>query len=698
MSRGFRGFAWLLISLSAWPVAAFGQGAGGEVTFPNQVQMGNIFTQGEKVEIEAAIASGATVDWVVDDYAGQQVDGGTAMVADHQVRIAPRITDKGYYSIFFTSKNGGAAVGEGRTSCAVLAPVDITQIPDSKFGIMTHFAQNMPVEFLPLLAKAGIVSVRDEQSWGAVEKSKGVYDFPPVLQAYMDDLKQVHIWPLIVLAFGNPLYDNQPNVPIYKLAPYTPAGFAGYADYCVAVLNHYGQQIKTVAIWNEYNGTFAAGKAATDRPKYYTEMLKEAYTRIKAVRPDVTVLGGAAVKIPLPYFEKLFKLGALNYMDAIDIHPYETPETAEKELAGLVALTKKYNNGQSKPIWATEYSYFGDDTPERAKPANHMVRMSTLLQTQPEVQRMYWYLSRDYLQQFHNLGLIHDENNPMGKYTPVIGYAAYSNLIHQFYHARFEKRVATDSRTRVYQFERGGESLWVCWSTFEQAQLTFTASGPVSLVNIVGGEKQLTPVNGVISVTVGDTPFYVVADRSTVSAVADVPREDEVIADSTRDFSGQQGQGNWTYGYFASNRDGSAPYDPAGVQPMKWEPSPGDWGDTWAAPGRYFSLSEGGSSPSVINGGQGWTVLRWTSDRSGVVHIVGKVERGTGGDGVAVKVFLDGQELFSKMILPNAHAEIDLSPTVNKGSRVDFITTPGPGMDASFDATGYAVTILTPQK
>ena len=134
-------------------------------------------------------------------------------------------------------------------------------------------------------------------------------------------------------------------------------------------------------------------------------------------------------------------------------------------LAELVALTKKYNNGKAKPIWATEFSYYADDTPERAKPAEHMVKMATVLQTQPEVERMYWYLSRDYLQQFHNLGLIHTEADPMGKYTPVIGYAAYSNLIHQFYHATFDKRVATDSRTRVYQFARGGQLLWVCWSS-----------------------------------------------------------------------------------------------------------------------------------------------------------------------------------------------------------------------------------------
>ena len=31
---------------------------------------------------------------------------------------------------------------------------------------------------------------------------------------------------------------------------------------------------------------------------------------------------------------------------------------------------------------------------------------------------------------------------------------------------------------------------------------------------------------------------------------------------------------------------------------------------------------------------------------------------------------------------------------MKKGSQLDFIVTPGPGLDSSFDATGFRVTIL----
>ena len=98
-------------------------------------------------------------------------------------------------------------------------------------------------------------------------------------------------------------------------------------------------------------------------------------------------------------------------------------------------------------------------------------------------------------------------------------------------------------------------------------------------------------------------------------------------------------------------------------------------------------------------GKQGWAVRRRTSDFAGAVHVVGRAGRGhKSGDGVGVKVFLDGKELLSRMLPPQSKADIDLSPTVRKGSRLDFVVTPGPGADSSYDATAFRVSILARPK
>ena len=52
---------------------------------------------------------------------------------------------------------------------------------------------------------------------------------------------------------------------------------------------------------------------------------------MKALRPEVRVLAGAAVPVPLPWFEDLLAAGASGAMDAVAVHPYRsTPEGVER--------------------------------------------------------------------------------------------------------------------------------------------------------------------------------------------------------------------------------------------------------------------------------------------------------------------------------------------------------------------------------
>jgi hypothetical protein len=277
-----------------------------------------------------------------------------------------------------------------------------------------------------------------------------------------------------------------------------------------------------------------------------------------------------------------------------------------------------------------------------------------------------------------------------------MAYPAYSNLIHLLGGAAPGRREATDPRTRVYRFEKDRQRVWVCWSSFELARLIFEARSPVERVNLVGGGQALTPADGRVAVTAGDGPVYVVADKGVVTAVREVPRPDRVLADSASDFGGEQGAAGWGYFYHVSNKDGSAAYEPDKVRAMTWQASPGNWAYVWAGPGQWFIVGRDNAHPSSIEGRQGWAVGRWTSERAGPIRIRGQATRGANGDGTAVKVFLDGRELFSRALAPKGSATIDLEATVRNGSRLDFVVTPGPGSDASFDATAFRATILIP--
>lgn len=684
--------ALLILSLGLGAAEA----AAPRIAFDDQVQPGNIFTVGERVEILAGVPAGDQVAWRVTDWTGREVAKGTAPVAEQRARIVPGVGAKGYFSLFLDAIN---AAGTGRTAFAIIPPADVAQLADSRFGVMTHFAQNMPTDFLPLLAKAGIAHVRDEQYWAAIEKTRGAFTFPAGFEGYMRELAGAGpITPLICMSFGNPLYDAQKGIPAYKLAPDTPEARAAYADYCVEVLNHYGKQIPVAEIWNEYNGTFCAGSAATDRPRSYNDLLAIAYARIKAARPDVRVLGGATVKIPLPYLEKLFQGGALQHMDGIAVHPYMSPDEAEESLAKLVELVKRHNAGQGKPIWCTEFGTWQDHSPERSAAAVHLVRMCVAMLTQPDVERMYWYLARDYAPDFANMGLVHDQHDPMGRLTPVMAYPAYANLIGLLHRATCAGRAAADPRSRLYRFSSPARDIWVGWSMAGTATLAVTASAPVTVVDLMGGERSLVPKDGLATVVLDDMPVYLVADRGVIAGVAEIPRSDAVIADSERDYAGPGSSSAWSYLYCASNRDGTAAYDPARAKAMAWTPSPGDWADTWNGPGRWFCIGRDVQQPGVVDGGQGWAIRRWTSPIAAAIHVRCSISTSAKGDGCGFKVFRDGAELASKRLSAAAKDAIDLAMAVEPGTRLDFVATPGPATDVDFDLAGFRIQVLTPAK
>jgi len=314
---------------------------------------------------------------------------------------------------------------------------------------------------------------------------------------------------------------------------------------------------------------------------------------------------------------------------------------------------------------------------------------------QPEVARAYWYLARDY-EEFPTMGLVHSDVDPMGKYTPAATYVAYATVANQLFNAEPKGHEAADPRTNIYHFERNGQGIWVCWSDVDTTSLVFQTNAPLRQVNMVGVEQTLAPANGQVTVKLDKQPMYLIADKATdVVSVHETPRPDRIVADAATGFSDQQGQNGWSYLTYTSNKDGSAPYAPDKVAPMHYGASPGDWGYRWEGPGQWYELTPGEAQPSAANGNQLWAVRRWTSTVGGDFHLVGEVTRGEKGDGVGLKIFVDGQQIYSKLIPPKGDEKIDQNITVKPGSMVDFAVTPGPGTDASFDSTGFKMTILT---
>ena len=368
--------------------------------------LGNVFLTGQTVEIPIETQA-ARLECDVTDFWGKTVYHATVIPKDHLAVLRPDVNVRGHFTaqVRLLPVGSGSVDGRPQVDFALVEPLDLATLQASPFGAMTHFSVGWDTAIVPLIARAGLATVRDEVFWAGVEAEKGVFDFQRY-DRYLAELGRQGIQPLIVLTFSNPHYDGGNT-------PYTVEGCRAYGRYAQAILKHYDRQVRWLEVWNEYNGSFCSGPATQDRPRYYTQMCKAAHQGIKAVRPDVTVLGAAAVSIPLPYFESIFKQGGVDSMDAVVIHPYrDRPEGVEGEIADLRQLIKKYNRGQEKAHLGNGIRLRWQGSP-RTGPLPGADKCAMRSQN---VEHMYWYLMQDF-NEFRGMGLIHDGQDPRSLFT-----------------------------------------------------------------------------------------------------------------------------------------------------------------------------------------------------------------------------------------------------------------------------------------
>jgi hypothetical protein len=685
---------------SLWPASGNPAEANNSLTVI-PARSGNIFARGDKVILPVRMARPEAADrlsWTLYDFSGRALAHGSTRFADGKADVAPELPHSGYFEMRLEVTRSGKPISEGRTSFAVIESAPERRPPlESHFGVMTHFAQGWDTDIMPLIARAGIASIRDEQYWNSIETHPRKYVFPDEFGRYMAHAAQLKLQPFIPLTFANDHYDN-------GFTPFSAGGIDAYARYAQAVLLHYGTQIHAVEIWNEFNGSFVKGPADTDRPFSYAQILKAAYDSIKKIRPDVTVVGGATVLIPLPYLESLFEHGALASMDAVSVHPYgygEFPEGVEYELSDLKALIARFNDGKQKPIWATEIGK-QDNTPDgRRKTAAYLVRLSTILLSQG-VEKIYWYLLRDY-NDFVSMGLLRNSDSPFGRYAPAPAFVAYANLIRQLDAAEFQRREETDPRTRIYLFNSGKEQCRVAWVTDDTRSTGgggtlafFKTAKPLRVTEIDGRAYSIVPASGEASLRLTSTPVFV---EGPISSVRE-KRSDVVLTDSASAFSGTQGANGWYYGYFAPTKPRLGE---DGFVRLPWLKD--NWAHYWGAPSvPHLKIDRQATHPGLLDGQAAWAVRRWQSAVEGRIGISGYFERAADeGDGSEARIIVDGRPIYVVDVGgPNRPKRVDfvVDAIVHKGSTVDIGISPGPAdsNDVSYDATSARVTIaMEPQ-
>lgn len=173
-----------------------------------------------------------------------------------------------------------------------------------------------------------------------------------------------------------------------------------------AIARQFRGRIAAYEIYNE-RPTGAWPQVAHRRAAVFVPILRAAYTGIKAGDPNAIVMPTGLWEFPLYYIEDMYRQGAADYFDAVNIHYYLRSDRDPRYMDAfrgdlptvlqyVAWVTAKYNDAD-KPIWFTEYGWPATDESQAFPVGDELMAeyMRYFLETCRDsglVERAIWYV------------------------------------------------------------------------------------------------------------------------------------------------------------------------------------------------------------------------------------------------------------------------------------------------------------------
>jgi hypothetical protein len=336
-------------------------------------------------------------------------------------------------------------------------------------GVGTHFAQAPQTleQGLQALRQGGFASLRDEMYWATVESGTGEFSVPPRWSQFVQDAHAQGLRPLLVLDYGNPLYDagNKPR---------SAQAIAAFARYAGLVAQRFRNQAPMYEIWNEWNGSL--GNTSFGNMSDYLPLLRATATAIKSADPHATVLADGIIWSDgqAGVIEQAIALGALAEVDGLALHPYfynrghdHRPEAWAAYLRSVEARAQTANHGVAVPLYITEIGWpagAGTASVSEALQAAYAVRVYLLARTMGFVRGLWWYDLRDDGHEA-NFGLLRQD------FSPKPAFLAVSDWLTKLQDASYVGPVALPENVVGIAFvSRDGNSFRAVWCADDQAR------------------------------------------------------------------------------------------------------------------------------------------------------------------------------------------------------------------------------------
>jgi PGF-CTERM protein len=515
---------------------------GGSVTVEGTT-VGNVFIAEETPTFELR-GDADEVRWHVRDYWGERIAGGRKSLQGNSTALEVDPGTTGYFELVVGPVDGTQA-NETRTAFAVVPPEryatgdSFEAVEESFFGLQGHYSKAYPLESIPLLRMTGAKHVRDGIMWHTIEHEEGVYEYTEKQRNMMASFDRNDLAPLIGMWYGNTLYyEAAPGDrwPPHFSVPQTPEARQAYANYGRELVTHYDDQLEYVEFWNEYNHMRRGLPDDGEAIENYVELTDVTYDEVKSARSDVTVVGGSIAGFgempPKQWLRELGETGSLENMDAVSIHPYrkglspEAPGTdrgsMHSEMQEYQNITAEYNDGEPMPLWITETGWPAHErrTIVGERGQGQFIPRAYTMTKAAGVQRYFYYQFQSSGEK--GSGIVRAPDNrlgpahPMGGLTPHPSYVTYSVVTRQLTGASFEEREPVEG-AYSYRFDRQGTPLRVLWS-LNQTDVTVETDDSLTVTNVMGESRTLSPSDGTVELTLSEDPLYVAGSATAVTA------------------------------------------------------------------------------------------------------------------------------------------------------------------------------------
>lgn len=291
-----------------------------------------------------------------------------------------------------------------------------------------------------------------------------------------------------------------------------------YRDYCETVARRYRKEMRIWEVFNEPDVYRITPE------EYFERLLVPSYQGVKTGNPEAQVMAGTTCGVRIPYYDKLYQLGAAKHADLWGFHPYCGGDWEEEGIGDFFDNFRKLMAlyGDDKPLWITEVGYMFSNSREPywgkdrlpygqqptygtlRNPRSELITKSYLVAETHGIPREQYYYYYFPVHGFQPMYVMRRDGSLLPAGVAIL------TLHDQLRGARFVRTLPTPQRgVTAALFEAEERKVVAAWTVSFPLEVRFRTDAPkVRIVDLMGTARHVESSNGLFSVGLSGAPTY----------------------------------------------------------------------------------------------------------------------------------------------------------------------------------------------